>query len=459
MQIKKTWIAAALWGAGVMAAGPVLAQEKLTVWWGKGFYKAEDDALYAAIKKFEAKYPKIKIDLSLYAPQEMIPKSVAALDSGNPPDVSYGDVYDFQVTAKWAFDGKLEDVSSMIEPIRAKFEPAALSTTFLYNNVTQARAYYAFPIKQQTMHIQYWKDMLTEAGFKESDIPKDWAGYWNFWCEKVQPAHRQKTGNRTFGIGQPLGVNSSDSFFSFLTFVDAYNVKLVSDSGKVLVDDPSVRQGLISAVTDYTNVYVKGCTPPSSTSWADPDNNVAFHNRTTVMTHNATISIAAKWLDDSNNATLTEAQRATAKANYTEKIATAGFPNKPDGTKMTYRAAVKTGVIFKDAKNKAAAKLFVAFMLDDANLTPYVEGSLGRWFPVTKAAQQSAFWKADPHRTAVYNQFMAGTTPFEFTKNYKFTVLNNENVWAKAMNRVLNEKVPVPQAVDEMIARIKAVAN
>ena len=98
-------------------------------------------------------------------------------------------------------------------------------------------------------------------------------------------------------------------------------------------------------------------------------------------------------------------------------------------------------------------------MLDEANLTPYVEGSLGRWFPVTKAAQQSAFWKSDPHRLAVYNQFMAGTTPFEFTKNYKFTVLNNENVWAKAMNRILNEKVPVDKATDEMIARIKAVAN
>ena len=455
----KTWIIGALAGSSLLAGMPAAAQEKLTVWWGKGYYKNEDDALYAAIKKFEAKHPKIKIDLSLYAPQEMIPKSVAALDAGNPPDVAYGDVYDFQVTAKWAYDGKLEDLSSMIDPIRSKFEAAALSTTFLYNNATQSRAYYAFPIKQQTMHIQYWKDMLAEAGFKESDIPTDWKGYWSFWCDKVQPAYRAKSGTRAFGIGQPLGVDSSDSFFSFLTFMDAYNVKLVSDSGKLLVDDPAVRQGLINVLNDYTAIYAKGCSPPSSTSWKDPDNNVAFHNKTTVMTHNATISIAAKWLDDSTNATLTDAQRATAKVNYTEKIATAAFPNKPDGSKMTYRTAVKTGVIFKDAKNKVAAKLFVAFLLEDANLTPYVEGSLGRWFPVTKAAQQSAFWKSDPHRLTVYNQFTAGTTPFEFTKNYKFTVLNNENVWAKAANRVLNEKVPVDKAVDEMIARIKAVAN
>ncbi|MEY3380429.1 MAG: ABC transporter substrate-binding protein [Hylemonella sp.] len=455
----KTLLASALVAAGLVGGAQALAQEKLTIFWVKGFYKAEDDALFQVIKKFEAKNKNIKIELSQYPIQDTIPKTVAALDSGNPPDLAYSDVYDFQVTAKWAYDDKLEDISSVIDGVRAKFEPNALSTTFLYNNAAQKRAYYAFPIKQQTMHIQYWKDMLGEAGFKESDIPKDWKGYWSFWCDKVQPAYRQKSGKRGFGTGFPMGVDSSDSFYSFLTFMDAYNVKLVNDSGKLLVDDPAVRQGLISAMSDYTSSYAKGCTPPSSTSWKDPDNNVAFHNKTTVMTHNATISIAAKWLDDMNNSALTEAQRAEAKKNYTELIATAGFPSKPDGGKMVYRAAVKTGVIFKAAKNKAAAKKFLTFLLDEANLQPYVEGSLGRWFPVMKTSQQSAFWKNDPHRLAVYNQFMNGTTPFEFTKNYKFTVLNNENVWAKAMNRILNEKVPVDKAVDEMIARIKAVAG
>jgi multiple sugar transport system substrate-binding protein len=54
---------------------------------------------------------------------------------------------------------------------------------------------------------------------------------------------------------------------------------------------------------------------------------------------------------------------------------------------------------------------------------------------------------------------MSGTTPFEMTKNYKFTVLNNENVWAKAANRVLSEKIPIDKATDEMIERIKTVAR
>ena len=455
----RSLIAPTLIALGLIGTGQASAQEKLTVWWVKGFYKAEDDALFAAIKKYEEKHKGVKVELSQYPIQDMIPKTVSALDSSNPPDVAYADVYDFQVTGKWAFENKLEDISSVIGPMTARFAPNTVETTFLYNDQTKNKAYYAFPIKQQTMHVEYWLDMLTEAGFKESDIPTDWKGYWSFWCEKVQPASRQKSGKRTFGVGMPMGVDSSDSFYSFLTFMDAYNVQLVSDSGKLLVDDPKVKAGLVGALTDYTTPYTKGCTPPSSTSWKDPDNNVAFHNKTTVMTHNATISIAAKWLDDSNNAALTQEQRDEAKKNYTERIRTAGFPNKPDGTKMVYRSAVKTGVVFKEAKNKQRAKEFVSFLLQEENLTPYVEGSLGRWFPVTKEAQARPFWQADPHRRSVFNQYAAGTVNFEFTKNYKFTILNNENVWAKAMSRVVTDKVPVDKAVDEMIERIKVVAR
>jgi multiple sugar transport system substrate-binding protein len=452
------------WGLALFAAmafvmsGQALAQETLTVWWVKGFYKSEDDALFAAIKKFETKTG-VKVELSQYPVQDMIPKTVAALDAGTPPDVAYADVYDFQVTGKWAYDGKLADLSSVIAPMKDQFLKNTVETTYLYNEKTKKKAYYAFPLKQQTMHIQYWKNMLADAGFKESDIPTSWKAYWDFWCDKVQPAHRSKTGKRTYAIGAPMGVDSSDSFYSFLTYVDAYNVSVVADDGKLKVDDPKVKAGLVAALKDYTSVRIRGCTPPSSTAWKDPDNNVAFHNNTILMTHNATISIAAKWLDDANNATLTAEQRATAKKNYEELIATAGWPKKPDGSPMIYRAAVKTGVIFEGAKNKTRAMEFVSFLLQDENLQPYVEGSLGRWYPVTKSGTKSAFWLADPHRKAVHNQFSAGTTNFEFTKNYKFTILNNENVWAKAMSRVVNEGWTPEKAVDEMIARIKQVAG
>jgi len=434
------------------------AQETLVVYWTKGFYPAEDKALDDMVEKFQKKTG-VKVELSRYSPQESVPKAVAALDSGSPPDVAYGDVFDFQVAGKWAFEGQLEDLSDILVPMKSAFLPITLETAYLYNDKTKKRGYYAFPMKRQTMHIQYWKDMLAEAGYKESDIPKTWNAYWDFWCTKAQAGYRKKTGKRIYSIGSPMGVDSSDSFYSFLTYMDAYNVKLVDDNGKLRVDNPAVKKGLVATVKDYAHTIEKGCTPPSAVNWKDPDNNVAFHNKTIMMTHNATISIASKWLDDMNNDKLKPEEREQAKKNYYELIATAGFPLKPDGKPMVYRSAVKVGVVFASAKNKKRAKEFVQFAMQDENLIPYVEGALGRWYPVTKSGASRPFWTEDPHRKIVHNQFSAGTVPFEFTKNYKFTILNNENVWAKAVNRVVTDKWTPEKAVDEMIARIKQVAG
>ncbi|TMH51632.1 MAG: carbohydrate ABC transporter substrate-binding protein, partial [Betaproteobacteria bacterium] len=203
---------------------PALAQETLVVYWTKGFYPQEDKALDDMIDKFQKKTG-VKVELSRYAPQESVPKAVAALDAGTPPDVAYGDVYDFQVAGKWAFEGRLEDLSDILVPMKANFLPITLETTYMLNDKSKKRAYYAFPVKRQTMHIQYWKDMLAEAGYKESDIPKTWKAYWDFWCDKAQAGYRKKSGKRIYSIGSPMGVDSSDSFYSFLTYMDAYNVK------------------------------------------------------------------------------------------------------------------------------------------------------------------------------------------------------------------------------------------
>src|SRR5688500_17211768 len=120
-------------------SAPAFAQEQpLNVFWVKGFYKSEDDALFEAIRKFELKSG-TKVALSQYPVQDMIPKTVAALDSGTPPDVAYADVYDFQVTAKWAYDGTLDDISGVIDPSRARLAPNTRATTSLYNHKDKNR--------------------------------------------------------------------------------------------------------------------------------------------------------------------------------------------------------------------------------------------------------------------------------------------------------------------------------
>lgn len=450
-----TAVAAVLAGWSGTASG----QEVLTAWFTKGFYKGEDDALLAVVDKFQ-KATGVKVELSLYATEDCVTKSVGAVDAGTPPDVGFCTTYDFRTTGKWAYDGKLEDVSDVLEPLKAEIQPMALSTTFLMNGKVGKKSYYAFPVEQQMMHITYWKDMLEEAGFKEADIPKTWNGYWDFWCDKVQGSLRAK-GKRIYGIGHPMGIAASDTFYSFLTFANAYNAKVVDENGKIVLDQPENKKAMVEAVKSYANIFQRGCTPPSSVNWLDPDNNVAFHNRTTVATHNATISIAGKHMDDMNNPSLTAEQRAQAKKNYEDNIRTAEFPLKADGSKMTNLAAVKTAVIFADAKNKKRAKEFMAFFMKDENLRPFVEGSAGRWVPTTLKGIEAPFWSdgKDPHRAVVYKQYKDGTVPFQFVYNYNFTTVNAENVWAKAVNRVVQDKIPAEQAVDEMIARIKQIAG
>ena len=95
----------------------------------------------------------MKVDLSQYAVQDMIPKTVSALDSGTPPDVAYADSYDVQVAGKWAFEGKLEDISDVLDPIMSAFAPNAIETALLFNDKTKKKAYYAFPLKRPTMHV------------------------------------------------------------------------------------------------------------------------------------------------------------------------------------------------------------------------------------------------------------------------------------------------------------------
>ena len=72
----------------------------------------------------------------------MIPKTVAALDTGSPPDIAYS--HDVQIAGKWAFDGKLEDISDVIEPMKDRFLPATIETAYLYNDKAKKKAFYGF---------------------------------------------------------------------------------------------------------------------------------------------------------------------------------------------------------------------------------------------------------------------------------------------------------------------------
>ena len=102
----------------------------------------------------------------------------------------------------------------------AAFAPNTLETTlFLLNDVTKQRGYYGFPLKQQSMDVQIWQDMLEQAGFKQSDIPTKWEDYWgSFWCDKVQPASARPPASASTPSGCRWASDRLTRFQSFFTF-------------------------------------------------------------------------------------------------------------------------------------------------------------------------------------------------------------------------------------------------
>jgi multiple sugar transport system substrate-binding protein len=430
-------------------AGLARAQEKLVVWWNKGFYEAEDRAIQGAIAKWEQQSG-TKVELSLFSLEDIVTKTVSAVEAGNPPDLAFGWLFDFRTSPKWAFDGKLEDVSDVVTPLQSRYLPVAVEGVTMLNGKTRRRAIYAVPIEQQTDHFHYWLDMLKDAGFSETDIPKTWHEFWDFWCVKVQPAARKKTGQRVYGIGLPESSSATDTFYHFYMFLNAYHVDWIDEAGKLHVDSPQVRDGFIKAFTDYTKVFKSGCTPAGSVNWNDADNNNNFHNRTTVSTPNPSLSIPGKWLDDKNEDA------------YYNRIRTVEFPLGPDGKPVTNIVAVKQAIVFTDSKNKKGAKSFISYLIQPENLQPYVEGALGRWYPVMPELANTPFWTdgKDPHKSVAHNQYrQSDLRPFPTVFNWKIILVQAENVWGRAIGRIVSENWSPEKAVDEMIVRIKELAG
>ncbi len=161
-----------------------------------------------------------------------------------------------------------------------------MEAAYLASGKTGKKAY-ALLLKQQTLHIQYWKDILAAAGFKENDIPYTWKEYWAFWCDKVQPAFVRRPAPPCSASAARWASSRRTFHKSFLAWVDAYDVKLVDDTGKILVGDAKVRQGLIDALKDYTDLYAKAARRLSRQAGRMATTTSRFNGRTVALTPNA----------------------------------------------------------------------------------------------------------------------------------------------------------------------------
>lgn len=422
------------------------ASQTLTIWWEKGFNLEEDEALQKVVTDWQ-QHSGRKAELSFYTTDDLLQRAQRAQQAGNPPDILMSHNAERGLYPYLAWQGELVDVSDVVAPVEAQYPASILATVNLYNNREKKRSYYAVPLSQTTTFISYWRDLIQQAGYSDRDIPQNWSDFWIFW-QQVQDklAQPQTQSSKIYGLGFSFSDKAADTYLFFEQVLEAYDAQLLTPEGELRLDDPAIRQKIIESLKWYTQFYQQGYVPPETVKWLNPDNNSHLLNRSVVMTPNTSLTIPATVRQD--------------EAVYQQQLGTLEFPSKLNGKPMRYILTIKQAVIFTESKNQAIAKEFLAYLIQPQVLNSYLKAAGIRNMPVTQPLWQDPYWTNpdDPHISIgakVLNS--EHTRPFPSVYHPAYSLVAQENVWGKAINQIVVEKVPVEKAADNAIARIKQI--
>jgi multiple sugar transport system substrate-binding protein len=436
--------------AAIMMAPLGAEAADFVVWWEKGVHAQEDEAVREIIAAFEQDSGK-QVELS-FDPMEKLPGKIeAALEADRPPDFAFG-YWLTTYVPKWARTDRLVDLSDAVGHFSDLFDPYQLERATLFNTRIGQKALYGLPMGQTSNYLHAWKSLLERAGFTLADIPKEWEAFWSFWCDRVQPAVRKATGrDDIWGVGLAMSPDTSDTADQFLQFLHAYDADYVTREGKLVIDDPAVRKGMMRAMNAYTAIYRKGCTPPGSVTWSGVDNNKQFLAQVVVMTPNNSLSIPT-------------ALKRERPDDYYKNAATIEWPLGPSGEPFPIEADVTFAVVFKDGGHVATAKQFVRFLVREGWLAHYLDFAGERMLPSMPTLLDQPFWlnPSDPHRMAAVMQAQARPLSHQYAPasgDLRHNQVYNEWVWPKAIHRVVTEGISPEQAVDDAIARTKQILS
>jgi multiple sugar transport system substrate-binding protein len=415
---------------------------KFRLWWIQSYYPAETEALSQIVAEWEEKN-NVKVEITFFNDGAINRDAENSINNGNPPDMLFSNTAEFSLFPKLAWKNKLADISDVVQPVKDLFSPSALKAVSYKNGATGNRSYYAVPLVQSALSIHYWRDSLTDLGLSDADIPKDWDGFWQFW-KTAQDRARAKGDKKVYGLGLPMSMEADDTISIFEQFLEAYGVELLDENGLLRADNPNVREGIIKALKQYAGFYADKYDPPTAVEWTSADNNQSFLSRNVFMTVNPGLSIPVAQQFD--------------KEVYNKKLITIGWPTTPSGKPMNYLSAVKQAVIFAASANQDTAKKLLSHIIKPANLSIYLKGAGGRYFPTMPQLLEDPYYKdsQDPHILSVSKQFQ-NTKSFYTAQNPAHSEVGAKQVWGKMIKSVAQGAATPEKAADAAIAEIKDI--
>jgi multiple sugar transport system substrate-binding protein len=435
----------------VVAAGtlarPYVANAAATtaeVWWAQGFVPEKD----IGFKKVVADYGKASgntIDLSIMPFAPLRQKIVSAVTSGVVPDMLYATPG--EITALYAWDDRLVDVSDVVESQKEEFVETALLSAYCYNNIEKRRSYYGVPFTMDVLPNHIWRPLVEKAGYKMEDIPKTWDAFYDFFKE-VQKKLRAQGVRNVYGLGLNTTTNGGDPNNVFNYFLLAYGGQgIVTKDGKLHLDNPQVREAVIKALTYPATAYKEGFVPPGAINWNDADDNNAFHAKQIVMDLDGTISTEVAVLSQGK------------KQDY-DDIVTMGLPLSNDGKPVPSQAGPVCGVIPKGAKNVTVAKDFLKYLIQPKVCNEYLKTGLARRVPAMPSIVKADPWwldPADPHRVAYVEQALGPSVPNFWVYNPAYAQVQNEHVFPNGWIDIMKEGMTPQAAAEKAFKRVEQI--
>jgi multiple sugar transport system substrate-binding protein len=435
---------------GLVAAGTMArpyianaASKTATVWWTQGFAQEEDISLQKIVADYE-KASGNTIDLSIFPYAPMRQKIISAITSGEVPDVVPADPA--ESVALHAWNGKLVDVTDVIETQQETYSETALLSAHCYNGVAKKRSYYGVPVFGAVSPNHIWKSLVEKAGYKIDDIPKTWDAYYSFFKD-VQKKLREQGSRNVYGLGFQITTNGVDPNTTFHYFLIAYGGQgIVTKDGRLHVDDPAVKEAAIKALIYLTNAYKEGFVPPGAINWNDADDNNAFHAKQIVMDLDGTIS--------------TEVAIKKNEQDYND-IVTMGLPLSNDGKPVPSQVTVVCRLIPEGAKSAEVAKDFLKYFIQPKVNNEFLKTGLGRNLPVMPSiAKDDPFWldPKDPHLPPYTKQGVLGPTmPSFWAFNPAHSQVQTEHVWSAAMMDVIQSGMAPQATIEKAFKRIEEI--
>jgi multiple sugar transport system substrate-binding protein len=235
-----------------------------------------------------------------------------------------------------------------------------------------------------------------------------------------------------------MSAAAGDTAEELFQFQLAYESPWMGPDRRPQIDDTTVRAGLVKAVDGYTALWRKGCTPPDSTSWTNIDNNKALLSQTVVMTPNPTLSIPG-------------ALRATRADDYYQNAATIDWPEGANGQELVIEGLIVRAVVFKAGRNPTLAREFVRFLVQDGWLAHWLTFAGDRFMPTMRKLVEQPFWldPQDPRRMRAAIQLLSRPHLMNMDvrdNEWRSVAIWGENVWGKAVYRVVAEGISPEQA-------------